>query len=82
MFKCRPSGEGDKVPAIAQLVERPTVVEIAAIGRSLVRIRVAGRFLLPLARPITPNSLTLVITESPQFNSDARLITGTALTDF
>ena len=34
-------------PAIAQLVERPTVVIYgAAIGRSLVRIRVAGCFLL------------------------------------
>ena len=40
----------DKFPTIAQLVERPTVVEFnAAIGRSLVRIRVVGSFFITVS---------------------------------
>ena len=46
-FKSRLSKRALEFPTIAQLVERPTVVDkIAAIGRSLVRIRVVGSFLL------------------------------------
>ena len=49
-IKCCPSRYFHRNPAIAQLAERETVDgETTDISRSLVRIRVAGLFLLPAA---------------------------------